>query len=545
MRASCFGGLLLISSLVACGEVTPPAPAPGPDEPVSAPGATPPSTSEEALRQLILGIDSPTVPAAQPLARTAAGSATENHDSQLVSCTYERHQGVDIYDSLVSFDPNADALWPGSVVQTKSLAQGILEPIGLPRRPGTITFGSALGDTAGGSLSRELVSPSQASAQDAINGVLAASALSFPTKVNYRAEEAHSLTEAAAKVGFAVEWLQGSVRSSFDGGWTAAKTTMIVNFTQSYYSVSFAAPATPEAVFDRNTRVEDAALYMGAGNPPAYVASVTYGRMLLVKIESSASASELKAALDVAFNAGVVDGSVEAGFDHKKVLRDANVNVFALGGDAALATEIMTNADQRADKIAAYLENGAAFSASAPGVPISYTVRQLANNQLVRVASTLDYRVPTCAAARSRFRIALGSLSVPNNGQSWGNPNLDVKIFARTATSLAAGGSCTAQNPAQCGELLLEQTFSSVGDGEVRPFTQSQEHRIDALSKDAERVELVFWVKSGDKTFLAVDRHHFTVSGTDGTWSNLGGRTFGSSASGLTANLTYGIELIP
>ncbi|RYZ60724.1 MAG: hypothetical protein EOP08_14455, partial [Proteobacteria bacterium] len=100
MRANCFGGLLLVSSLVACGETAPQAPgAPAGQAPVSEPGATDPSNSEAALRALILGIDAPVVPAAQPVRASAAGNATENHDSQLVSCTYERHQGVDVYDT--------------------------------------------------------------------------------------------------------------------------------------------------------------------------------------------------------------------------------------------------------------------------------------------------------------------------------------------------------------------------------------------------------------------------------------------------------------
>lgn len=549
MEARWFGGLVLISvTTIACGagRELPAGDAPTEQDVTSVPGATAPSGDEAALRNLILGIDAPALPAAQPVTSTADGHAVENRNAQLFDCTYQRNQGVELYDSLVSFDPNADVLWPGSLVQTKNLSQGILEPIGLPRRPGTITFGSALGTPGGDSLSRELAVPSQASTQDAINAVLASSALRFPTKVNYRAEEAHSLTEAAAKVGFAVEWMQGSVKSSFDGGWTDEKTTMIVNFTQSYYSVSFAAPATPEAVFDASTRVEDAALYMGPGNAPGYVASVTYGRMLLVKIESSASASELKAALDVAFNAGVADGSVQAGFDHKKILRDANVSVFALGGSPELATEVMTNAEQRADKIAAYLADGASFSIKSPGVPISYTVRQLANNQLVRVASTLDYRVPTCATAKSRFQVSLGSLQVVDNGQYWGNPDIAVKVYARTAGNDAATpGTCTALSPTNCGELLLEQTFSGVGDADTRAFTQSQEHRIDALSRDGERLELVFAVTSGNKSFVAVDRHYLSLDGTKGTWSDLGNRTFGSNADGLAVNLSYGVGIMP
>jgi hypothetical protein len=41
---------------------------------------------------------------------------------------------------------------------------------------------------------------------------------------------------------------------------------------------------------------------MGNGNPPAYISSVTYGRMLLVKMTSKYSFEEMKAALKARVN---------------------------------------------------------------------------------------------------------------------------------------------------------------------------------------------------------------------------------------------------
>ncbi len=520
------------------------------------PGA--PSAAEQSLRDLILGIAPPDNESASPLTATDEGNGTENRSGQLMDCVYKRYQGKELYDTLVSFDPNGDSLWPGSVVQTRNLSNGLLEPVALARRPGTITFTSALGD-ASASLSRELPQPSLASTQDAISQVLAGGSLRFPTKVNYRAEEAHSLVEAASKVGVAVEWMSGSVKSSFDGAWADEKTTYMVSFTQSYYTVNFSPPATPEAVFDPSTRIEDARLYMGPGNLPAYVAGVTYGRMLLVKIESSASSQDLKAALDVAFSAGSVSGEVNATFDYKKVLRDANVNVFALGGDAGIATEIMTNADARADKIAEFLHAGATFSPQNPGVPISYTVRLLANNQLVKVASTLDYRVPVCSNQMSRFRLVLDSFDVPSNGDSVGKGEMDMKIYARSELMTGGGaqapaGDCTTAQPDNCGKKLFEQSFHKVSDGAHLTITQSQEHRLEAEARDGEVVELILWAKDNGagttESFVARDPHVFSIvpsapGAASGLWSGTGSRTFAGSDRGLEIRLNYHLELLP
>lgn len=548
-------GVAGVMALLACGAELEAELQPAPDDLASASssGDNAVPGEDNALRRLILGLEGEPTPEGRALTESELGSGTENHDGQLVSCVYKRYQGVELYDTLVSFDPNGDALWPGSVVQTRNLGNGLLEPIGLARRPGTLTFASALGDVGeGGSLSRTLANPSLSSTQDAINSVLRDGQLSFPTKVNYRAEEAHSLTEAASKVGLAVEWMSGAVKSRFDGQWSDKQTSFIVNFTQNFYTVSFEPPASPEAVFAPETTVADAQLYMGPGNLPGYVAGVTYGRMLLVKIESNESSSALKAALDVAFDAGAASGEVETGVDYKKVLREADVSVFALGGDGALATEIMTNSNDRAEKIAAYLRQGATFSPSNPGVPISYTVRSLANNQLMKVASTLDYEVPVCSAQLSRFRVVLDSVEVPDTGRrNWygsSASDLDVRLFARSALMNGTGaptaqGPCSVTNPEDCGKKLFEQSYE-VSNGAVLPITQSKEHRVEADARDGERLDLVLWAKNtrNDKTILAFDIHNFTTSGTTGEWSGLGQRSFEGQASGLRVRVNYHLE---
>ena len=320
------------------------------------------------LRDYILGLSpTPLPPAASPV-ETEQSEATELHGDTLQACVYRRYEGTTHFENLVSFDPNADTLWPGAMVQTTGLDHGLLAPVALPRRAGTITLTGA--DVDGAGVSRELDEPSLASAQAAIADILSGGEVQVAAKASFVAEQAHSLEEAALKAGVSASWMTGSVKTSFEGDWTARRSTFVVRFVQSYYTVSFAAPAAPELAFAPGVTAADASLFMGDGNPPGFLSSLSYGRMLFVKIESDAEASQVKTAIDAVFSLGTVDASASLSADVKKVMNESTVTVFALGGDPNDAVEIMTSNEDRAERLREYFVDGASYSPQSPGVPI-------------------------------------------------------------------------------------------------------------------------------------------------------------------------------
>ena len=50
--------------------------------------------------------------------------------------------------------------------------------------------------------------------------------------------------------------------------------------------------------------LDDLAPYMGPGNPPTYISSVTYGRRFVLLIESTSSTTEMKASIRASSSAG-------------------------------------------------------------------------------------------------------------------------------------------------------------------------------------------------------------------------------------------------
>ncbi len=401
-------------------------------------GATPAdgAPSLDVRDDRIRSIPPPAAPEEVPITETASRTADVRVEQAVVSCTYRRMQGVQVYQDLVTFDPNADTLWPGALVQTRALSRGILEPIGVRRAPGAVTITNVVITAGGGSApvySRTVDVPSNASTQEAIGEILRGGDVSSAARVSYRAARVHSLEEAALKVGVDIGWLGGSVKAKFEGGYKNTQTTFFVDFTQAYFTASFGTPESPSSVFDGSVKSADLAPYVGIGNPPAYVASVTYGRRLMLKIESAASESEIKAALDAALSLGV-DAKAGASVDYRSVLEKSDITVFGLGGSAAdLAALTQASGEKQVDAVLAYVTNGASYSPTSPPAPLSYTIRYLANNQIARVGSAVDFEIPDCRPAVARASVTLDGLDLVACGSASScSSDLDLELRVRS-----------------------------------------------------------------------------------------------------------------
>ena len=427
LRAASFAALATV--LIACGG----------DDASSEAAADEVSTEpdQSALRALIVAADAPPQAAEEATKETGQETQIKNENGVSQECVYKRFTGTALYETLVSFDPNADSIWPGAIAQTKTLPQGLAAPIGLARRPGTITLSDAV--IAGGSeakYSRTLKEPSLAATREAVAGMFSQGSVKLAAKSNYLAETAYSMNEASVKMGVAVSWMNGSVKANFAGSWLSKKTTMIVRFVQAYYTVSFAAPASPEKVFGPLVTADDARPYMGPGNPPAFVSSVTYGRMLIMKVETDESERDLRAALDLAFNKVKVDIDVAS----KNVLKNSTFSVFVLGGSPDDAAKIQaSDSESRAAALGDYIQNGANFDPKSPGVPISYTMRRLSDNGTIKVSSTIDYQVPVCTPQALSIGLDIQKLFIRKDGKAGGSTTGSYEVWMENPTS--AGGA--------------------------------------------------------------------------------------------------------
>lgn len=362
----------------------------------------PPSSDVRSLRNVILS--TPKIDVANPSADPNGDILVAEHSTGFsgdgqnrVEQFEEKRHLTKTLEKFVAFNPNADALYPCSLVQGKSLPDGILSPIKTERTPATITITDFISSSPGASYSRQISNPSLDTVTLATSQILGQTLQTDqPAKLSYSETAMSSVEEGFLKLGASYKWLSGSVAGSFNTAAETSKTSLMVRFVQSYYTVTCSPPSSPDSYFSKKSRLADLRNYIGAGNPPAYISSLTYGRELWMLIQSSHDSSEVKASLSAAFNFGATGGTADLSTEQKKVLNESSIQTLILGGNGPAAIQALRG--DSAKDIKDYLLSGANFSRTSPGVIISYTARYLVDNDVARVSSATDYVIHTTKA---------------------------------------------------------------------------------------------------------------------------------------------------
>lgn len=308
-------------------------------------------------------------------------------------CSRTRYSFTTTPDQFAALSPNEDVLWPGSLVQGKSLNDGVLAPIPVRRAPGRVTLTLVNGNTGLGS--KLLDQPSLSAAVQAQNELVANHAGPTPAKVYYSVEQVYSMEQLALTLNTKVNWLFGGVQGKLAFNQDDHKNRMLIQLTQSYFTMAFDPPQGAAGVFAPEVTVADLAPYVGAGNPPAYVSSVTYGRAFYLLAESTASKKDLEASLKAALGL-IVSVDVNTTALYKRVLNESNLRFAALGGNAESALAAVATSADKLESINRFVREQAQFRKDNPGAPISFAVRHLGDSSTVRLALTTEYVAKDC-----------------------------------------------------------------------------------------------------------------------------------------------------
>ena len=190
-------------------------------------------------------------------------------------------------------------LWAGSLVQGTSVPDGAPVTIPLERGgPIEITIVSSGGAVIG---SRTVEVPSLAVVGQAVNDIVNTFEGDTAAKISFTKQEGYSFEQSLLQLGLSAKWFSGSLKASLDMDSKAETNSLYIKYVQEYYTV-VTSPLRPDTVFAPQVTVDDLKFYANEANLPAYVSSVTYGRMLIIKMTSTAEHSELKAAFDYAYD---------------------------------------------------------------------------------------------------------------------------------------------------------------------------------------------------------------------------------------------------
>lgn len=201
----------------------------------------------------------------------------------------------------------------------------------------------------------------------------------------YSETSVHSKDQLSVRLGCNIGLISKKLNIDFDSISKGEKSAFLLEFKQIFYTVSIDGPEEPAALFAGDV-TWDTIVSQGVNemNPPVYVANVTYGRTIYVALETTKNSRSIEAKLNAAIRANQLDADVFK----ESIFEGCKYTATVIGGDAASQIDVVTKDFKEIEKV---ITNGALFSASNPGAPISYTTVFLKHNEMATVNRKAEY----------------------------------------------------------------------------------------------------------------------------------------------------------
>lgn len=304
-------------------------------------------------------------------------------------------------DEIVAFNPNSGVLYPGALVKGTSLKDGVLNPISITRNGGKLTISYINFENKETKHTEIVEQATFQNYQEAFSKLVR----NLPdgkqvARITFEKQESYELQETLLKLGLSVTWLKASMKAQLENSFKSNKAKYFVKVVQPYYDISFETNfkknQEPADFFAKNNNVNNVLKAIGdtSNNPPAYVKSISYGRMLLLFIESESSQKVLTTALEAIFSGTTVKGKLSLNAEQINAVQNSKINLLSLGGAADATVKLISG--NKLDSLVTYLKDGANFSKESPGFPLTYVTRYLKNNDVAKLSYATNYDVKKC-----------------------------------------------------------------------------------------------------------------------------------------------------
>ena len=213
-------------------------------------------------------------------------------DQNVWRCTTERRSIVDATEDYATFNPNAEVIYPGSLVQGNSLAGATPEPIVVERAGGTISIDIINGSEG---VTAPVDEVKRSTIAQATNDIIEANSGVVPAAFTFKSSEVQSAQQIALSMGVNYSTLTSRVRADLSFSSSTEYNRILVSFNQRFYTMSYDLPTSVEQIFAPSVTPSDLRPYVGPDNPACYISSVTYGRRYYLLIESTSSLTDMRA----------------------------------------------------------------------------------------------------------------------------------------------------------------------------------------------------------------------------------------------------------
>ena len=337
-------------------------------------------------------------------------------------------------EEFLTLNPTQEWLYAGALLQGATISGGTPTFISAGRGPGRIALAVQAGSS--GSLVEDVPEMTRTNVLDALNTILSSYDAGTPGEFALSMKKVENQLHLEAMLGMNVTGNSFSAGASLSVSSNREKTKLLVRLSQKFYTVVFEPPRFPEQVFSSDVTVEEAKRWMGPGNPPVFISSVNYGRMLFALLESDLSEDEVKAAFNAGYE-GSVSASGEGSAEFSRRLANTSVSVISFGASASggLAAGADVAESSSFEGIYSFLRDSGNFGPENPGVPISYQMRSLYDSRPVRLAATTEYTKTDCKpVAFGCDKVAGSTKTIDRCGVCGGNNACETPCEAKTIT---------------------------------------------------------------------------------------------------------------
>jgi hypothetical protein len=306
-------------------------------------------------------------------------------------CQARPYTMSDAPERIVMFDPNRSVLYAGALIQGKSRKElGSLLPLTISQRA---PIRVSIPDLPTGANFREIV-PTQGAVESArgdMIGNAVADNLSTPSSSTFQMTTYHSEQSMAISASLSGRYLGFEATASGSVARSLSQTTVTAHFYERMYTVVVEPPADgffSDEFTDAVLQTHISAGRIGPDNLPVYVSEIVYGRMMMFSITSTASESDIRAAMNASYNTFTGSASGTINTKHEAVLEQSEIAITAVGGDGDAAAAMIRTGDW-----SQYFASSAALSQA---VPLSYTFTNLGDGSIAAVTEATSYNIDEC-----------------------------------------------------------------------------------------------------------------------------------------------------
>ena len=332
----------------------------------------------------------------------------------MIVCTNEHRDLTDTLTKVAVMSPVGGVVYPGALVKAnRNLADGKPDPLAAPRAPVTLSVNlPGIGANGIETIRNPSYSTVQASTQRILESWFGKPRESGYSNAAYsvlKVAKAYNATQVSLALGFGTKWASNEVTANLNVDTKSESSTAVALYQQIFYSVTVDSPTSPAGWFAKDLSVNELRKLVNDDNPPAYVRSVDYGRLIMVRMETSSSetAGNLEGTLKYLTTGGAqIDANTANKF--KNIASSSTFGITVIGGSATTAGKSMGLSDFQKN-FAEVIESDATFRRDNPGVPISYVVAFVKDDQVAQFGFTTNYNQSECKEYNNGYVVVQNS----------------------------------------------------------------------------------------------------------------------------------------